>query len=134
MAHRIVVCLVGVLLCSSATASAQDDRRPWWATAAISTHAASHAFDMITTNIALSTNPDATEMNPVLRPFTDNPVAFKALSISLWVGANYTLWRMSKTHPKRATILAVALSAAEIAIASHNVSVANDRPTYPPRR
>jgi hypothetical protein len=68
-------------------------------------------------------------MNPVLRPFVDNPTAFKAISMSLWVGANYTLWRVSKSHPKRATVVAIALSAAEIAIASHNVSIANAQPT-----
>jgi len=136
MVQRFAVCLLVVLLFASATVFTQDleKPRPWWATTAISVHGASHAFDMISTSIALQSNPNATEMNPVLRPFMDNPVAFKAVSISLWVGANYTLWKMSKTHPKRATILAVALSAAEIAIASHNLSVANDQPTYPPRR
>src|SRR5262245_15440480 len=129
MVQRFAVCLVVVLLFASATVFTQEMEkpRPWWATTAISLHGASHAFDMIRPSGALQSNPNATEMNPVLRPFVDNPVAFKAVSISLWVGANYTLWKMSKTHLRRATILAIAMSAAEIAIASHNVAVANDQ-------
>jgi len=79
---------------------------------------------MISTNMALQRNPMATEMNPVLRPFADNPAAFKAVGVSIWAVANFTLFKIAQNHPRRATFIAMALTSAEIAITAHNVNVA----------
>jgi len=125
---------IGVLLCTCTTASAQEGGRPWWATAALTTHATSHTLDLVTTNLALHQNPNAVEMNPVLRPFVDQPWAFGTVSAGLWVGANYTLWKVAKSHPKRATFIALALSAAELTIASHNASVMRASAPFTPAR
>jgi Domain of unknown function (DUF5658) len=131
---RPFIFAIGLLIFTCTTASAQEPGRPWWAATALTAHATSHALDLVTTNVALRQNPNAVEMNPVLRPFVDQPWAFGSVSAGLWIGANYTLWKVAKSHPKRATFIAVALSAAEMAIASHNVSVMRAAPPLTPLR
>ena len=122
--------LLVVVLCVTTLArvTAQQDGVPWWATGAIGGQAAAHSFDMITTGMALTQNPDATESNPVLRPMVNHLPALAVVDAAMWTAVTYGLWRVAKTHPRRAALVAAGLAALEVAIGRHNLAVAHRGP------
>jgi hypothetical protein len=127
-APRGILLVVALWLVNVSLVVAQDGRLPWYATAAIGAHAGAHAFDLATTGMALTQNPAAVEGNLLLRPLGGNPPALATVDAAMWVAVNYGLWRAARKRPRVVTALAVGLSALEIAIGRHNLSVAHQRP------
>ncbi len=126
--RRVILLMMALGVANVSPAGSQSVDLPWYATAAIGAHAGAHAFDLVSTGLALTNNPDATESNPLLRPFVNHLPVLAAVDIAVSTATNYGLWRMAKTHPRRAAVLAIGLSAVEVALGRHNLAVAHRRP------
>lgn len=90
----------------------------------VAVHNVLHIADMITTSYALSAAQPATELNPVLRPFSRSPAALSLVSGAMSVTEVWALSRLRARHPRLATGIAAALVATEVWALGHNIRTA----------
>ena len=62
----------------------------------------------------------AREVNPILAPFMNRPIAFGAVKMGTAAATSYLLLRMHRKHPKRAFWLAAAGSGLYLGVVVHN--------------
>ena len=79
--------------------------------------------DMITTAHALQLGGSAREGNPILRPFSQRPVALAAVSGAIDVLQTYTIVKLYPHHPKIARVWAMALVGTELFAVTNNLRV-----------
>jgi hypothetical protein len=88
------------------------------------TQAILHAADMITTAYDLRLGGNAREGNPLLLPFSQNPVALAAISSGVDVLEMYTIIKLHRRHPKLAVAWAAILVGTETYVVANNIKVA----------
>jgi Domain of unknown function (DUF5658) len=97
-------------------------RRPWPLPALYGSAIFLHGCDTYLTLTAL--NAGASEVNPVLKPFTNRPVAFIAMKAGLTaasIAAAEQMWRHD--HRARAIVLMILTNAMMVGTAAHNAAV-----------
>lgn len=109
----------------TATGQAVDitaPRRPWPLPALYGSAIFLHACDTYLSLSAL--NAGASELNPVLKPFTNRPVAFIAVKAGLTaasIAGAESMWKNS--HRGRAVVLMLLTNAMMVGITAHNAAV-----------
>ena len=83
-----------------------------------------HFADLSTTMYALGSG-RGTELNPVLAPFSDQPLALAAVKGSAAVGANWALLELAADHPRWTFTLGAAQCLGLSAVAAHNARIAS---------
>lgn len=97
-------------------------RRPWPLPALYGSAIFLHSCDTYLTLSAL--NAGASEVNPVLKPFTNHPVAFIAVKAGLTAASIAGAEQMWKdNHRGRAVALMLLTNAMMVGIAAHNAAV-----------
>jgi hypothetical protein len=86
--------------------------------------AALQVFDAVSTRKALSAG--AREANPAMAGIAKNSAALFAVKAGSAAATAYFVERLAKSHPRRATIVMVALNAAYAAVVAHNYNVARN--------
>jgi hypothetical protein len=97
-------------------------RRPWPLPALYGSATFLHACDTYLSLSAL--NAGALELNPVLKPFTNHPVAFIAVKAGLTaasIAGAESLWK--NNHRGRAVVLMLLTNAMMVGITAHNAAV-----------
>ena len=78
-----------------------------------------HSYDTYVTLSAV--NAGATELNPVLKPFTNHPVALKAGLTAASIAVAEQMWK--DNHRARAVVLMLLGNAMMVGVTAHNAAV-----------
>lgn len=80
-----------------------------------------HGADVSTSMFVFGRDPDNYyEANPILRPFTEKPIAFGAVKMGLAVAATYSLLKLHPKHPRMALVVSVVQTVAVVYVAHRN--------------
>ena len=97
-------------------------RRPWPLPMLYGSSTFFHSYDTYVTLSAV--NAGATELNPVLKPFTNHPVAFIAVKAGLTAASIAVAEQMWKdNHRARAVVLMLLGNAMMVGVTAHNAAV-----------
>ena len=117
-ATRTGLLVLGLLWATPAFAS-----DGWPTHIAIGTYMTLNGMDLATTEYLLGAG-KAREANPILAPFSSNPVAFGAVKMGTASLTSYLLLRMHKAHPKWAFVLANIGNVVYAGVVYHNSRLA----------
>jgi len=113
--------LVTVVCVMTATPAFAEEKLQHAMHGAIAASMLAHAADLGTTMYALGKDPDHfKEANPILRPLSDQPVAFSLAKFGVAVGLNYLLLKQHQRHPKATLIAAIASAVVTGYVAKRN--------------
>ena len=85
-----------------------------------------HFADITTTAFVLGSG-KGKELNTILAPFSDKPVALAGIKGSAAVGANWVLLELADDHPKWTFALGAAQCVGFSAVAAHNARIIRQR-------
>jgi hypothetical protein len=94
-----------VVVVVSAPARAQIDAQRWPLHLAVGSYMSLNGADLAVTSYLLGAR-QAREVNPLLAPFSSQPVAFGAFKMGLAAFTSYGILRLEKSRPRLAFILA----------------------------
>ncbi|HKB11907.1 MAG TPA: hypothetical protein VKD69_14695 [Vicinamibacterales bacterium] len=131
---RALCCVVLVVLVTTAAAAADEGPlhrairtvQPSEVEVLLAAQAVLHTADMITTSYDLSLDRGGHEANPLLGPFTRQPIRLVVLSSAVDVLQAYTISKLQHRHPQIALWWARALAGVEAWSTINNINAAGE--------
>lgn len=125
--RAVIICvllLLALMVFSIVRADAQDVKpAPVALKAALGSYLAFSVLDAQQTGSCLSAG-RCRETNPLLKPFAGKPSALVTAKLAANSGVAYGIWRLRKTHPKAALVLAITAAGFQAAVITSNAKQA----------